>query len=98
MESAAKLITPQHAELLQGRGWFIIDDFLASDLGHALRTEAQEAYQQGALRQHRFQFGSKLFEKPEIFEADLHDDLHALLPGFVEIFFEDRLRERLMQL
>ena len=94
-----ELITKEHAELLELQGWFMIDDFLTSEMAKSLRQEASEAFQQGALKQHRFQFGKKLFEKPKIFEADLHDEhLHVLLPSFVEIFFEERLRERLMQL
>ena len=91
MDSAAKL-QDCHVKQLKELGWFIIDDFLSEDLASSLRSEALQAFQEGKLLQHRFQFGGNTFEKPNIFEADLHDEsLQEALPGFAEILFDDHL-------
>ena len=50
----------------------------------------------GSLSQHRFQFGNELYEKPGIFEADLHSEhVLAVVPHFHELFLSDSLGQEL---
>lgn len=96
MDSVSEILQLQHSELLQERGWVVVDHFFPENVAHSLREEADEASKAGKLSQHRFQFGTGTFEKPHIFEADLHDEaLQPHLPGFTELLFDDCLAKHL---
>ncbi|CAK9015200.1 unnamed protein product [Durusdinium trenchii] len=94
--ASSPLVDEDHVQQLKEQGWFIIDDFLPEELAVSLRAEAKQAYEDGKFSQHRFQFGSGTFEKPSIFEADLHDEtLQEPLASFAELLFEESLGQRL---
>ena len=92
-------VSEDHARQLQEQGWFVVDDFLSEDMAVNLRSEAEQASAAGKLLAHRFQFGSGTFTKPQIYEADLHDEsLHSVLPTYTELLFDESLCKRLDQL
>lgn len=99
MAIPAETLQPHHAKLLEGQGWVVIEGFLPETVAVSLRTEAAEAFNAGKFTQHRFQFGAGTFEKPNIFEADLHDEeLHEFLPAFADLLFDDSLAKQLNDL
>ena len=60
------------------------------------REELLSLVASGSLSQHRFQFGNELYEKPGIFEADLHSEhVLAVVPHFHELFLSDSLVQEL---
>ena len=96
MAMCLERLNEHHAQLLRKQGWFVLDDFLSEVAAESLHSEILEAAKAGKLQQHRFQFGSSTFEKPHIFEADLHDDaMQSALPSFADLFFDDALSKRL---
>ena len=99
MAIPAETVQPHHAKLLEGQGWVVIEGFIPETVAVSLRTEAAEAFTAGKFTQHRFQFGAGTFEKPNIFEADLHDEeLHEFLPAFADLLFDDSLSKQLNDL
>ncbi|CAJ1393233.1 unnamed protein product [Effrenium voratum] len=96
MAMCLERLNEHHAQLLRKQGWFVLDDFLSEVAAESLHSEILEAAKAGKLQQHRFQFGSSTFEKPHIFEADLHDAaMQSALPSFADLFFDDALSKRL---
>eukprot|EP00927_Polykrikos_kofoidii_P078001 TRINITY_DN74881_c0_g1_i1.p1 TRINITY_DN74881_c0_g1~~TRINITY_DN74881_c0_g1_i1.p1 ORF type:complete len:350 (-),score=50.45 TRINITY_DN74881_c0_g1_i1:110-1159(-) len=90
-------ITEAHAAELLDQGFTVIGTgFLGEQRSQRLRSEILQCASTGSLKQHRFQFGEAQFEKPGIYEGDLHDDaLREKLPDFSEVFFDDSLADRL---
>lgn len=89
-------VSPAHAAEIRDCGFTVIDGFFGQERAAALREEAMSAAHNCHLPEHKFQFGSSLFVKPHIYEADLHDEaLREDLPEFADLFFEDGLAQSL---
>lgn len=85
-----------HINSLWQDGYVIVDDFLDPQRARSLRDEAVALARADGLPAHRFQFGAAQFVKPNIFEADLHDEaMREALPVFSELFFDDSLAKLL---
>lgn len=83
-------------QTLSSEGYVVVDGFLDPERAKALREEAAALAHAGGLPAHRFQFGSSQFVKPNIFEADLHDEaMREALPMFSDVFFDDSLARSL---
>ena len=68
-----------HAEALHDKSFAVFDIPGAG----VFREEMLSLLASGSLSQHRFQFGNELYEKPGIFEADLHSEhVLAMVPHF----------------
>jgi hypothetical protein len=53
--------------------YVIVDNFIELQWADRLLSEGNRLVTEGHLKQHLFQFGNTLYEKPNIFELDLHD-------------------------
>ena len=81
----------EHAALIKSQGWFYCDNFFPVEEALSIRenllaldtistanktTKEHDKEQPPRFKEHMFQFGGKLFPKPNIYEIDLHDQ-HA---------------------
>ena len=76
------------------RGFCVVDDALPLSIADTLLEELQLLQTCEALRPNCVRFGSRVFRKPHIFEADLHAsaELRARVPAFARIFSGDELQ------
>jgi hypothetical protein len=61
------------AETFRGQGFVVVEKFLGSAWASGLFDECQRLKHAKLYSAHKFRFGSQLFEKPNIYELDLHD-------------------------
>ena len=66
-------LSPSNINDVDTKGYTIVDGFLGEEWSYNLRNECTKLQANKELSQHYFTFGKILFEKPNIFEADLFD-------------------------
>ena len=62
------------AELFMRQNYLVIDGFLGESWASDLLKDCKEMQSGGYVTQHYFKFGDTLYEKPNIYELDLHDE------------------------
>ena len=81
---------------LQDKGYLILDNALDEQLSASMRQELSDLHDSNMMRPNEVQFsttsGPVRFEKPNIYEADLHEDkMLAAVPTIGNIFLGDDL-------
>ncbi|RHY63217.1 hypothetical protein DYB30_003741 [Aphanomyces astaci] len=98
-------ITASHSADLMDHGFTVIDNFLGGGWAHALLAELQFLVKKNLLVPNKTQFPSTTtpgavaqYEKPHIFEADLHNhSVRTQVPEFNALFHQDDLLLALAQ-
>jgi Rps23 Pro-64 3,4-dihydroxylase Tpa1-like proline 4-hydroxylase len=67
-------LTSVEVELFQQQNYVVVDNFLGKAWSSTLYKDCQQMQIHGNVSQHYFKFGNTLYEKPNIFELDLHDE------------------------
>ncbi|KAG5177957.1 2OG-Fe(II) oxygenase superfamily-domain-containing protein [Tribonema minus] len=102
VRSVRSQLTEERCRALADKGYAIIDNCMGEACADALLTEMQEAFDQGLMKPNKTHFskpgggGVMVFQKPGIFETDMHDTaLQGQLPVLTSLFEQTALVDAL---
>mmetsp|Transcript_11841 Transcript_11841/g.26120 ORF Transcript_11841/g.26120 Transcript_11841/m.26120 type:complete len:307 (-) Transcript_11841:296-1216(-) len=85
-------LTEDALDTLRTQGHVVVDGFLKAEHAERLLEEARAFGHSGRMPKHKFQFGNAQVEKPNIYEADMHNEaLQEELPAFADLLFDDSI-------
>lgn len=88
----AEKITQERCGELAEKGYVVIDDFLGHGWAASILAEINRLSADGLMKPNQTQFSGKIYTKPHIFEADMHDDaLRAQVQELSALFLQEEL-------
>lgn len=82
------ILNDQDVETFKKQNYTVIDNFLGEDWSSVLLDDCKKMQNKGLVTQHYFKFGNALYEKPNIFELDLHDEKKRKESNELNFIFE----------